>query len=148
MAVRGVDEDDVDPGGHERAHALVGVARHADRGAHAHAGGLALLDLIGLRVDGEVAMQHAHPTEPAERDGHARFRDGVHRGREDRDVERELAREEAAGRDLAGADVAAGRDEEDVVEGEPFGSELLLWGHAAALTRSSVSSAKGRYFAA
>ena len=138
-----VHEDHVHPGGDEGAHALVGVAGDAHCGSHVHAGRLAVLHVPALLIDREVPMEHAHATKPAEGDGHARLGDRVHGRREQRDVEGQLAGEEGAGRDLGGEYVAAGRDEEHVVEGEPFGAELLLRDHATALTRSSVPSGTG-----
>src|SRR5439155_161512 len=90
----------------------------------------------------------AQSAEPSERDRHTRLGDRVHRGGEDRNVERELAREEGACRDLAREDIAAGGDEEDVVEGETFGAELLLRGQSRALTRMSLPGRnRADYFA-
>src|SRR6266850_2191983 len=138
VTMRDVDEQRVDAGRDESGDALVCVAGYADRRADADARGFALLDLRGLLIDGEVAVQDTETAEARERNGHARFGDGVHRRGDDRDVERELAREERSGGDLAGEDVAAGWDEEDVVEGEPFGAELLLRGQSRALTPMSL----------
>jgi len=137
VPVRGVDEDHVDPRGDECADALVGIAGHADRGADPNARGLRGADLCGLVGDGEVAMEDAEPAQQSERDRHRRLGDRIHRGGEDRDVQGDLASDDGTGRDLAGEDVAAGRDEEHVVEGEALGAELLLPVHAA-LTRSIV----------
>jgi len=97
MALRDVDEDHVDARGHERAHALVRVTGDPDSRADAHAGGLALLDVLALLIHGEVAMKDAHPPEPSEGDGHARLGHGIHRGREQRDIEGQLTSEEGAG---------------------------------------------------
>src|SRR5439155_11749636 len=66
--------------------------------------------------------------------------DRVHGRGEDRNVERELAREEGARRDLAREDITAGGDEEDVVEGETFGAELFLRGQSRALTTRSLAT--------
>src|SRR5207237_364102 len=98
-----------------------------------------------LLGDGEVAMDHSEATETAERNSHGRIGDGVHGRGEDRDVEADLVREAGLGRDLGREDVAAGGDQEDVVEGQAFFGELLLPGQPAALTRASVLEGVARY---
>src|SRR5437867_188395 len=100
-------------------------------------------DLFGLVDHGEIAVDDAETTEPAQGDRKARVGDRVHRGGEDRDIEADLVREAGLGRDLRGEDVAAGRDQEDVVEGQTFFGELVLPGQSAALTRASVSARRG-----
>src|SRR5439155_6247859 len=140
VSVRDVDDDHVGARGDKRRDALIGVARHTDRRADAHTGSLARLDLRGLLVDAQVAVKHAEAAEPSERDRQARLGDRVHGRGEDRNVERELARQEGARRDLAREDITAGGDEEDVVEGQSFGSELLLRGQTAALTPRSLAT--------
>src|SRR5206468_5653922 len=85
-------------------------------------------------------MDDSEPAEAPKRDREARVGDGIHRGGEDRDVEADLVGEPRLGRDPCREDVAAGRDQEDVVEGQTFLGELVLPGQSAALTRASVSA--------
>ena len=139
MTVGDVDDDEVGTRGHQGRGALVGVAGHADGGADRHAGLLDELDLPHLIGDREVAMDDAQSAELSERDRRARVGHRIHRRRDDRDRETELAGEPRRRGDLGREDVAAGGDEEDVVEGQAFLRELLLRAHGrAALTRASV----------
>ena len=50
----------------------------------------------------------------------------VHSRRDDRDRERQVARQPGRGRDVVGQDVRLGRDEQDVVEGQALSGELVL----------------------
>ena len=125
VPVRGVHHDDVDARRDERRGALVRVARDADGGAHPHARGLHARDLLHLSGHREVAVDDAEPAGAPQRYGQRGLRDGVHGGGEDGDLELDGAREEGRGRDLGREDVAAGRDEEDVVEGEALLEEAL-----------------------
>src|SRR5205823_1167303 len=50
----------------------------------------------------------------------------VHRGRDDRNRERDLARQACRGGDVVRKDVRLGGDEQNVVEGQPFAGELLV----------------------
>src|SRR5207253_7697085 len=145
MAVRDVDDDDVDARPDQSGRALVGVARDTDGSADQDIGVFGAADLVDLLGDGEVTMDHSEATETAERNSHGRIGDGVHGRGEDRDVEADLVREAGLGRDLGREDVAAGGDQEDVVEGQAFFGELLLPGQPAALTRASVLEGVARY---
>ena len=127
--MRDIDHDDVDSRGDERGGALVRIAGHADRGRDEHARILRELHLADLLGDREVAVDHAEPAETAQGDGHARLRDGVHRGGKDGDAQRDALRELRLRGDFAGDDVATRWDEEDVVERETFLGEALP--HAA-----------------
>ena len=135
----GVGYDHVDARSHKRRGTLVRVAGDADGGAHENVRILRAPDLFGLLGDGEIAMDDAEPAQAPERDREARLGDGIHGGGEDRDVEADLVRKAGLGGDLGREDVTAGRDQEDVVEGQTFLGELVLPGQSAALTRASVS---------
>ena len=103
----------------------LGRERH---GLHDHPG-LRALDLVDLRDlirDREVPMEDADPAEAGEADGHARLRDGVHRGGDERDLERDRAGQAARGRDVVREDGGLGGEEQDVVEGEALLRELVL----------------------
>ena len=103
------------------------VGRERDRlDDHAGLGALDLVDLRDLVVDREVAVEDADPAEPRERDRHPRLGDGVHRRGDDRDLERDRARQAGRGGDVVREDGRLGRDEQDVVEGEAFLRELVL----------------------
>ena len=70
-----------------------------------HHAGFVLLDLPhlgGLAVDIEIAVDHADAAGLRHGDRHPRFGDGVHRGRDDRDIERNRAGD-------AGADIGIRR---------------------------------------
>src|SRR5690606_4913943 len=70
--------------------------------------GLGPLDevhLLGLVVDREVAVQHTDAALARHGDGHARLRDGVHRGAEQRDLDRDLAGQARTGVDLVRGEV-------------------------------------------
>ena len=63
----------------------------ADRdrvGHHARLGPLDQVDLVGLLLDREVAVQHADAALAGHRDRHPGLGDGVHRGRQQRDARR------------------------------------------------------------
>ena len=86
-------------------------------GDHAGAEALDAHDLGHLVLDGEEAVQHADAAELRQRDRHRRRRDRVHVGRDDRDLERDPARQLRPRRDIgARADARAPRHEQDVVE--------------------------------
>ena len=139
VAMRGVDHDHVDTRPYERRRALIRVAGDADRRADDHVRVLRPPHLLDLLCDGEIPMDDPKAAQAPERDRKARVGDRVHRGGEDRDVEADLIGEAGLGRDRGREDVAAGWDQEDVVEGQTFLGELVLPGQSAALTRASVS---------
>ena len=60
--------------------------------------------------------------------------DGVHRGRDERDVELELSREAAFQRSIARQNARVGGQEEDIVEGQ----RLLDHPHGIALSQSGI----------
>ena len=69
-------------------------------------------------------MDDPDPALARERDREARLGHRVHRRRDDRDRELDRARQARARRDVVRQDVRLGRDEQHVVEGEPFAAEL------------------------
>ncbi len=92
---------------------------------HAGLGALDLVDLAGLLLDGEIAVDDAHASLLRHGDGQARLGDGVHGCREEGRVESDLPGEPGLGADLGGDDFAVGRYEEDVVEGQGFGNREI-----------------------
>ncbi len=87
---------------------------------------LHLVHLGDLILDREVAVDDADAALPRQRDREARLGHRVHRGRDERDVQRDRRRQPRDGRDVVREDVRLGREEEHVVEGEPFLAELPL----------------------
>ena len=83
-----------------------------------------LVDLGQLRVDREVAVDDAQTALPRERDRQTRLGDGVHRRRDDRNLDRDSPRQTRLGGDVVGQDAGLGRNEQDVVERQPFLPEL------------------------
>ena len=130
----------------------------ADRhgvGDHAGLGALDEVDLVGLVLDGEVAVQHAEAALAGHRDGHARLGDGVHRGRQQRDRDVQIAGQPGAGVDVGRHDVGLAGQQQDVVEGQSDRCELggdavvdELVGHSQLLdvaeTPSYVPAARDR----
>ncbi len=71
-------------------------------------------------LDGEIAMHDADAALLRHGDGHARLGHGVHGRREQRGVQRDVARELRLRADLRGHHVAVGRHQQHIVEGEGF----------------------------
>ena len=77
----------------QRVANLIG-GRHGDRiDDHSAFRALHFVDLVGLLVDSEVAMDNAEPTLLRKRNRHVRFRDRIHGGADNGDVETDVARE-------------------------------------------------------
>jgi hypothetical protein len=70
-------------------------------------------------------VQHTDAAAPREGDRHPRLGDGVHRRGDERDLERDRARQARGRDDVVREDRRLGRDEQDVVEGEAFLRELV-----------------------
>ena len=84
---------------------------------------LVLLDashLAGLLRGRHVLVDDAEPSRLRHGDGEARLGDGIHRGRDERDVEDQLTGEAGAEPGLSGQDVREGGDEEHIVKGQAF----------------------------
>jgi hypothetical protein len=94
-------------------------------GHHAGLGTLDQVDLLGLLLEGQVAVQDAHAALAGHRDGHPGLGDGVHRAGQQRHLDGDIARDAARGVGLARDDVGLAREQQDVVEGEAQGGELL-----------------------
>ncbi len=93
---------------------------------HPRLGALDLVDLGDLLSDGEVPVDDPETALARERDREARLGDGVHRRRDQRDVQRDRRRQPRDRRDVVREDARLGGDEEHVVEREPFLAELPL----------------------
>ena len=84
-----------------------------------HHAGLELLDLPhlrGLPVDIEVAVDNTDAAGLRHGDRHARLGDGIHRGGDDRNVERDFAGQARADIDFGRHDIRQARLQQDVVE--------------------------------
>ena len=102
---------------------------------HAVGRALDLVDLADLLLDREVAVDDADAALARQRHGEGHLGDRVHGGRDERDVERDVARE--ARRDVdrrAGTTSERQRDQQDVVERQ---SEGQVGGHRGALPRQA-----------
>jgi hypothetical protein len=82
------------------------------------------VDLAGLLLGGEVAVQHARAADPRHGDRHAGLGDGVHRAGEERDRQADATGQPAAGVHLGRDDVRRTGDEQDVVVGQAERREL------------------------
>ena len=69
-------------------------------------------------------MDDAQPTLARQRNREPRLRDGVHRCRDDRDLDRDAARQLRRGGDFIWENARLGRDEQNVVERQPFFPEF------------------------
>ena len=107
-----------------------GVRTDGDRvGDHAGLGALDEVDLCGLVLDRQVAVQHADATLAGHGDRHAGLGDGVHGRRDERHAQRDVAGEAGGRVDVAGHDVGAAGQQQDVVVGQSERGELV--GNAA-----------------
>ena len=77
-------------------------------------------DLARLRLDGHVLVDDADAAFLRDRDREAVLGDGVHGGRDDRQVQADRARELRGEADFVRQDLRVGRHEQDVVESEGF----------------------------
>jgi hypothetical protein len=75
-------------------------------------------DLVG---DEQIAVEHADPAHLRHDDRHVGLGHGVHRARYHRDVERDRARNRVRGVRHARQDIALGRAQQHVVEGQAEG---------------------------
>ena len=102
----------------------VGADRHRV-GDDPGLGPLDQVDLVGLVVDRQVAVQDAEAALAGHRDRHPRLGDGVHRGADQRHAQGDLAGQARRGVDLVGRQVGVARQQQHVVVGETEGGELL-----------------------
>ncbi len=103
----------------------VGPQRHR-LDDHSRLRALDLVDLSRLVGDREIAMHDADAAEAGERDGHPGLRDRVHRGRDEGDAELDRPREARRGGDVVRQDMRLRRQQQHVVERQPFACELGL----------------------
>ncbi len=97
------------------------VGRHGDRVAHdAALEFLDRVDLPRLFLDRHVLVDDADAAFLGERDGEPRLGDGVHGGREDRNIERDFCRQPRAEIDFAGQHLRVAGLQEDIVERQGF----------------------------
>ena len=97
-----------------------------------HHSGFELLDLPhlgGLAVDVEIAVNDADAAGLRHRDRHARFGDGIHRGGDDRNVERNGAGDVGADIGLRGQDIRQAGFQKHVVERKGFAYSLKSLRH-------------------
>ena len=103
-----------------------GVGADGDRvGDDPRLGPLHQVDLVGLVLDRQVAVQHAEPALAGHRDRHPRLGDGVHGGADEGHADGELPGQPGGGVDVGRREVGVARQQQDVVVGEPEGGELV-----------------------
>ena len=114
------------------------VGRDGDR-VHHHAAFEALhpAHLLGLFLDGEVLVDHAHAAGLGHGDGETGFGHGVHGGGDQRNAQLDRLGQAGAGIDLAGKDFGGAGHQQDIVEGQGFADGLV--GHG---WRGSIWSAE------
>ena len=83
------------------------------------------VDLVGLVVDREVAVEHADAALAGHRDRHPALGDGVHRSAHQRRPQRDLAGQPGRGVDVGRCDLGVAREQQHVVVGEAHRGELL-----------------------
>ena len=86
---------------------------------------LHLADLIGLLLNGEVAVQHPDSAGLGHGDGQPAFGDRVHGGGHERDVQIDLSRKPGRDIHLGGHHIGRTWFEQNIVEGKPFAN--LHW---------------------
>ncbi|SPF31568.1 hypothetical protein SBA1_100024 [Candidatus Sulfotelmatobacter kueseliae] len=89
---------------------------------HAAFRALHLVHFVGLLLDRQVAMNNAQAALLRQRDRHMRFRDGVHGGAHDRDVQADGARELRLRAGARRDHVRASGQQKDVIESKSFGN--------------------------
>ncbi len=126
-----VGVDDREPGDAVLAADLVELLERrvrADRdrvGDDPGLGPLDQVDLVGLVLDRQVAVQHAEAALAGHRDRHPRLGDGVHRGADQRHPERDPAGQPGGGVDVGGREVGLAGQQQDVVVGQAERGELV-----------------------
>src|SRR3984957_12150908 len=99
------------------------LGRDGDRiDDHAAFGAFYFVDFFGLAVDGHVAMDEANSALAGDGDGQARVGDRVHGRSDDRNVQRDFAREASARIGLRGEHGRFAREQQHVVKRERFGN--------------------------
>ncbi|BBG30506.1 cation/multidrug efflux pump [Zymobacter palmae] len=81
---------------------------------------LDLANFMGLLFDGHVLVDDADTTFLRHADGQARFGNGIHRGRQQRNVDRQLARQASAELNILRQYIGIAGDKKNVVKGKRF----------------------------
>src|SRR6266581_2410664 len=103
---------------------------------------LDLGDLRGLLLGGEILVDDADAALLRDGDRERRLGDRIHRRRDERDVELDVARQPGLEADIARQDAGVGRYEKDVVKGE----SLLDWTHCHTQKSDYTPVASARKF--
>ena len=93
---------------------------------HPRLGALHLVDLGNLVGDREIAVDDPDSARARERDRKPRLGDGVHRGGDDRELEHDRPRQPGGRAHVVRQHARLGREQQHVVEREPFLAELHL----------------------
>ena len=80
--------------------------------------------LLGLFLDAQILVDHAHAAGLGHGDGQARLGDGVHGGGNQGNAQLDRLGEAGAGIDLAGKDFGGAGHQQDIVEGQGFADGL------------------------
>ena len=109
----------------DSASASVASGADGDR-IHHHAAFIALhpADLLGLLLDGQILMDHAHAAGLGHGDGQARFGHRVHGGGNQGNAQLDRLGQAGLGIDLAGEDFGGAGHQENIVEGQGFADGL------------------------
>ncbi len=107
------------------ANCVVGSERHG-LDDHPRLRALDLVDLRHLVRDREVAVDDADTSLAREGDREACLGDGIHRGRDDGDLQRDRPRQPRQRGDVVREHRRLGRYEQDVVEGQALPAELAI----------------------
>ena len=76
--------------------------------------------MLGLFLDAQILVDHAHAAGLGHGDGKARLGDGVHGGGDQRNAQLDRLGQAGAGIDLAGKDFGGAGHQQDIVEGQGF----------------------------
>src|SRR5437016_9351186 len=95
------------------------IGREGD-GVHDHSalGAFYLVYLIGLPLNREIAVNHAHAALLGNSNGQPRFGHGIHGRADERNVEADVTRELRLGIGFGGNDVRMGRQKQHIVKGQ------------------------------
>src|ERR1035438_5394731 len=112
---------------HERQRGGNRFVRTDGDGVHDHAALAAfyLVHLRGLAFDRHIAMHDADAAVLRQRNRQVRFRHRIHGGGDNRNIERDLARQAGAGIRLGRDHFAAGRFEKNVIESQTLREYVL-----------------------
>ncbi len=112
---------------------------------HAALVALHLAHLVGLLGDREIAVQHPDAARLRHGDGEPALGDRVHGGRDERNVEGDLAGEPCRRVDLGRHHLGRTRFEQNIVEGEPFANlhETLRFAGRVSSQSAAKSNAGG-----